>query len=114
MELSPALVAGAGQLATTSLIGRAPGIAMFGAGLLVGALIVALATRLQRPIQRDGHVATEPEAQPAIGATIAADPVPAGHVPALGATAARQPGDKAPLNPGTQAPDRERERPAAC
>ncbi|MGN6793745.1 MAG: AfsR/SARP family transcriptional regulator, partial [Streptosporangiaceae bacterium] len=54
------------------------------------------------------------EAQPAIGATIAADPVPAGHVPALGTTAARQPGDEAPLDPGTQAPDRERERPAAC
>ncbi len=48
MELSVplALALGVGRLASASLVGRLPGIAAFGAGLISGALAVALAGRL--------------------------------------------------------------------
>ena len=46
MELSTPLTLGAGRLASASLFGRLPGIAVFGAGLIVGALAVALAGKL--------------------------------------------------------------------
>jgi DNA-binding SARP family transcriptional activator len=43
MELSAPLAVGVGRLASASLIGRLPGIAVFGAGLIAGGLAVALA-----------------------------------------------------------------------
>jgi DNA-binding SARP family transcriptional activator len=43
MELSAPLAVGVGRLANASLIGRLPGIAVFGAGLIAGGLTVALA-----------------------------------------------------------------------
>jgi DNA-binding SARP family transcriptional activator len=43
MELSAPLAVGVGRLANASLIGRLPGIAVFGAGLIAGGLAVALA-----------------------------------------------------------------------
>ncbi len=46
MELSALLTFGVGRVASAALIGRLPGIAVFGAGLIAGALVAALAGRL--------------------------------------------------------------------
>src|SRR5258706_15445643 len=46
MELSAPLTFGVGRVASAALIGRLPGIAVFGAGLIAGALVAALAGRL--------------------------------------------------------------------
>ena len=53
MALFSALALGASQLAGTVVTGQAPGMAVFAAGLLAGALVVALASWLERPIQRN-------------------------------------------------------------
>src|SRR5260221_686323 len=45
MELSAPLTFGVGRVASAALIGRLPGIAVFGAGLIAGALVAALAGR---------------------------------------------------------------------
>src|SRR5258708_31488449 len=45
MELSAPLTFGVGRVASAALIGRLPGIAVFGAGLIAGALVAALADR---------------------------------------------------------------------
>jgi DNA-binding SARP family transcriptional activator len=47
MELSALVASGAGRLASEPLTARLPGVAMFAAGLLAGALVVVLACRLE-------------------------------------------------------------------
>jgi DNA-binding SARP family transcriptional activator len=90
MELSFPLAVGAGRLASASLIGRHPGIAMFAAGLLAGALAVALASwlRSMAPIPQvpdiSAHlplVAVSPDAEPQAIAPLPhahSEPPPAG------------------------------------
>jgi hypothetical protein len=113
MELSFPLAVGAGRLASASLIGRHPGIAMFAAGLLAGALAVALASwlRSMAPIPQvpdiRAHlplVAVSPEAEPQATAPLPhahSEPPPAGlpHRSAeltSGADAVRQAGRAGP------------------
>jgi DNA-binding SARP family transcriptional activator len=65
MELSAPLVLGVGHLAGAALIGRLPGIAVFGAGLIAGALGVALTGWLAGRSPHDQAEAVQELATPA-------------------------------------------------
>jgi DNA-binding SARP family transcriptional activator len=84
MALSSALAPGASQLAGTFVTGRAPGMAVFAAGLLAGALIVAVASWLERPIQRNRAADGNARVPPAVTGA-----APVAPVPARGVTAAQ-------------------------
>jgi len=65
MQLSAHLAPGAGRLTGALLIGRLPGIAVFGAGLIAGGLVVALAAWLAgRSHEADAGAAPRPGASP--------------------------------------------------
>src|SRR5258708_25578549 len=90
MELSAPLTFGVGRVASAALIGRLPGIAVFGAGLIAGALVAALAGR------------------PAVGS----DEVHAGAAPALAMSAGERAAPWSPrLLPGEAARSSARDAP---
>jgi len=88
MALSSALAFGASQLAGALVTGRAPGIAVFAAGLLAGALIVALASWLERPIQHNQAADGIDDVPPVLPVAAPSVSVPA-WLPARGITAAQ-------------------------
>ncbi len=113
MELSALLAPGAGRLASEALTARLPGIAMFAAGLLAGALVVVLASWLESRRRRrsaagreedpaDAAPAGAPESVPCAEPRL----VPSRQAPAMPAGQPRRPADQAaPAEPQAAEPD---------
>jgi len=82
MALSFALALEAGRLASTSLLARTVGMTVFAAGLLAGALIVAVASWPRRAVPANPEADDEPDEPLLVPAAVELSPVPVAERPA--------------------------------